>query len=642
MTSPPPARRCAAVGLGIALALCATLPLAATAQAAIMTVAPGSGMTMPAGIAVTPAGSIWVSDQVLGICRVKAGDPAQPVPSPYCRPEAATELDPPRPGPQTPTQMAFDPASSNFFVAEGDSKGSGVWRIHWDAATDLIDGAERIVFAGRNRVSALALGAHPDGTVYVDFNGRDDATIRRLENAAAAAPVAISATPVVGVATAPGVLSLANLDGELYLAETGGVTRIAAPGPGAPVAVGVPGFPAGPAALPTALAADAARGRVYAGTGNVSSADRVDVLTPADGDVSTYETGFALVGAIAVRGDGGLIVGDDPLTSAGGPESLGQSRLWDVPLHAAHLPVVRITAGPAVYSSATSASFQFASSREATFDCRLDGADWAPCASGQTYTNLGDGTHLFAVRGAAEANAARYTFTVDTVAPVASVDMGAADAVTESDALRVRFSADELGVTYACELDGGSPAACDPPLWLRGLALGAHTFAVTPTDLAGNVGATRAWAFERVAPPPAPPAPQPDASSARGSAPSAPAAVGASSVGPPPPSCRRLAATGPAGRYRLRGRVLAARIAPPAGARAAKVTLRPRAASRPHPQKLAVLSVAGPGAQELRVTLTRVQARRLRSRRSIVAAAFGTCASTLGAPAALTTTGRAR
>jgi hypothetical protein len=660
MPSTPHARRRASSGprlrLRTALTLCATLPLAASAQAASMTVTPGSGMTLPAGVAVTPAGSTWVSDQLLGICRVEVGDPGRLVPSPYCRPEAVTEFDPVRPGPATPAQMAFDPGSSNFFVAEGNSKGSGVWRIHWDAATDAIDGAQRIVSAGRNRVFALALGTNPDGTVYVDFNGRDDATIRRLQNAAAAAPVTISALPVVGVATAPGVLSMTNLDGALYLAETtGGVSRIAEPGPSAPLAQSVPGFPIGADALPNALAADGAHGRVYVGTGNVSSVDRVDVLTPADGDVSTYDTGFALVTAIGVRGDGGLLVADDPLTSAGAPESLGQSRLWDVPLHAAHLPIVKITAGPEVYSSATSASFAFTSSRNATFECRLDGAGWAPCGSGasagQTYTGLGDGTHLFEVRGAAGANAARFTFTVDTVAPVASIDMVAADAVTAADALRVRFSADEFGVAYACELDGRPLQACEPPLWLRGLGAGGHTFTVRPTDLAGNVGTTRGWTFERVAPP-APPAPAASASSGPGSDSSgpgpAPLPAAASSIAPSAPSCRPLDAAGRTARYRLsggRGRVLTVGISPPAGARIAKLTLRPRANGRWHAQKIALLPLAGTNARTLRVTLTRAHAARLRSRRATVAVAYGTCASTIGAPTELTATttrGRAR
>jgi hypothetical protein len=650
------ARRAASglrLGLRTALAVCATLPLAAFAQAASMTVAPGSGMTMPAAVAVTPSGSAWVSDQLLGICRVGAGDPSRLVPSPYCRPEAATELDVPRPGPGTPNQMAFDPASSNFFVAEGNSKSSGVWRIHWNASTDAIDGAQHIVSAGRNRVFALALGTNPDGTVYVDFNGRDDATIHRLNNAAAAAPVTISATPVVGIATAPGVLSMTNLDGALYLAETGAVTRITVPGPAAPLAQGVPGFPAGADALPKALAVDAARGRVYVGTGSVRSVDRVDVLTPADGDVSTYDTGFALVTAIAVRGDGGLLVADDPLTSAGAPESLGQSRLWDVPLHAAHLPTVRITAGPEVYSSATTARFAFASSARATFDCRLDGADWGPCGSGpsagQTYSNLADGIHVFEVRGAAGANAARSTFSVDTVAPVASIDMADADAdaVTEADALRVRFSADEFGVAYACQLDGRALQGCEPPLWLRGLGLGRHTFTVTPTDLAANVGQTRTWTFERVAPPapPAPPAPAANNSSGPGSDPSAPGpaplpAAAASSVAGPAPSCRPLAAAARPGSYRLgggRGRVLTVRISPPAGARVAKLTLRPRATGRWHAQKIALLPVSGTNAQDLRVTLTRAHAARLRSRRTAVAVAYGTCASPIGAPAELPT-----
>jgi streptogramin lyase len=171
-------------GLGAALTLCATLPLAASAQAApIQVVTAGSGMTLPAGVAETTDGSLWVADQALGVCRVRTGAAAELVPSPYCGPEPATDFDPPRLGPETANQLAFDPASSNFFVAEGDSHGAGVWRMHWNAETNAIDAAQRIVSMGENRVFALALGTNPDGTVYVDFNGRDDATIRRLQDA---------------------------------------------------------------------------------------------------------------------------------------------------------------------------------------------------------------------------------------------------------------------------------------------------------------------------------------------------------------------------------------------------------------------------------------------------------------------------
>jgi hypothetical protein len=637
------------LGLGTALTVCAALPFAAPAHAAELLVAPGSGMTLPKGIAETTNGSLWVADQALGVCRVQTAVPAL-VASPYCQPEAA-ELAAPRPGPSTPHQMAFDPVSSNFFVAEGDSKGSGVWRLHWNADTDSIDSAEKVVNAGGNRVFALAMGRNADGSVYVDFNGRDDATIRRLDDAAAAPPVGIAATPVVGIANARAVPSMANLNGALYLAEAGGVTRIATPGAGVPVAEPVPGFPAAAGSVPNALVADRVNARVYVGTANVDGLDRVDVLTPGDA-VTTYETGFALVSGMAVRTGGALLVADDPPASAGAPESLGQSRLWELPLRAADLPTVAITGGPEPYSSATSVTFNFSSSSGAPFRCRLDGAAWAPCDSADGTTGshslsgLRDAVHVFEVR-AGDGQPARQTFVVDTIAPVAQVDNPASDKVFVGDALRMRFSANEFGVTYRCELDGRALYACEPPKWLRGFDVGEHLFAVTPTDLAGNIGATVRWSFERLAPPPPPPPaeqhgdPVPAAPAASVAGPAVVAASGSSVAA----SCRALAPKW-RGRFALngkgRGRLLTARIAPPGGARYVKLTLRSR---RGFAQSIAARRVAGVRFRDVRVVLTPAQAARLRMRGSTVTAAFGTCSSTLGRPGALapaTTRTRAR
>ncbi len=633
-------------GLGTALALLATLPFAASAPAAVTEVVPaGAGLTLPAGIAVTTTGSVWVTDQVLGVCRVDttAAPPAL-VASQYCKPEPA-DTDPlatPRLGPGTAHQMAFDPVSQNFFVAEGDSHGTGVWRMHWDEGSDIIDSAFKIASAP-DRVFALALGTGPDG-VYVDFSSRDSAAIYRIEHADTAA-LGGPAT-VVGSSINPGVPSMTNLDGELYIAEGGGVTHIASPGPGAPTAVQVPGFPRVAGSIPNALAADPVNGRVYAGTTNVNDIDTVDVLTPDNGDVSAYESGFAFVTGLAVASNGNLLIADDPPTAAEAPESIGQSRLFESALHSAHLPTVTITSGPAVYSSATAASFSYSSLVSATFSCRLDGAAWEACGSGpassRPYSDIVDGTHLFEVRGSDDGPATAYHFTVDTVAPVASVDSTDAEKVGARDALRVRFSADEFGVTFACALDGQPIAVCEPPVWLRGFAVGDHTFTVTPTDLAGNVGATAAWTFTRTPPPPQPDNTDPgNASSGSGSDGAAPAASSgpgsaseqASGSSVATASCKPIAAPARKASYKLRGRVLTARIAPPAGARYAKLTFRQ---SNRHAIKVALRTLKTTRPQGVRIVLTATQAARLRSHRASMAIAYGTCATTLGSARNLT------
>lgn len=648
---------CVRFGVGTTLAVLVALPFVPAAHAATTELVPaGTGLTMPSGIAVTTEGSVWVADRALGVCRVDPAATPRLVESNYCKPEPAeTEEGPaptPRLGPSTAHQMAFDPVSRNFFVTEGSSRGGGIWRMHWNESGNSIDSAQKLVSTGEDRVFALSIGTNANG-VYVDFAGRDDQIIRRIENAAMA-PVGAPTSPV-GAATSSGVTSMANLDGTLYLAEGNGVTRIATPGSGA-VAELIPGFPVAAGSVPNALAADPARGRVYAGTANVNNLDTVDVLTPGDGQISTYESGFALVTGLGVRPDGALLIADDAPAAAGAPESLGQSRLVEASLRGAHVPTVTITGGAEVYSNTTSVTFRYSASTSATFSCRFDGGEWMPCGTGATgsrlYTEIADGTHVFEVRGSEEGQPAKQVFTVDTLAPTASVDNPQSDQVIASDALRVRFSADEFGVTFACELDGQPLAACEPPLWLRDLSVGEHTFTVTPTDLAANAGATVAWTFTRTPPPPPPAPPAGDdnsgsgsSSSGPGSAPEtptpapAPVTEQASGASVAAPGCRAIAAPGRGASYRLnsaRGRILTARITPPAGARYAKLTLRPSGTAKGLAQKLALKSVSGTKARDLRVVLTSRQAARLRSRRAVLAIAYGTCPSRLGGAGRLT------
>jgi arylsulfatase A-like enzyme len=62
-------------------------------------------------------------------------------------------------------------------------------------------------------------------------------------------------------------------------------------------------------------------------------------------------------------------------------------------------PETTIDSGPSDPTVATSATFAFSASEPgATFDCRLDNAPLAPCASSQSYSNLATGTHTFQVR----------------------------------------------------------------------------------------------------------------------------------------------------------------------------------------------------------------------------------------------------
>ncbi|CAN5174309.1 hypothetical protein BH20ACT16_BH20ACT16_02570 [soil metagenome] len=636
-----PARRLA-LRLTTAL-VCVVAPASATA--ATVAVPAGTGVTLPTGIAQSAdTSSVWVSDELLGVCRVKlatAGAPAAVVPSPYCMSEPTAENEeapaPPRSGPSGAGPMAYDPTSSNLFVTEGTSKGAGVWRMQLDPTGTAIQSAEKIVNLGGNRVTALALS--PAGNL--DFTAKDDAIVRRLAGAAAA----LQGTPwtVVGATASRAVPSLAHLGEALYLAEGANVTRIATPGTGDTNAVAVAGLGAG---APSALSADESRGLVFAGTALPSTADRVEVLTPG-GDVETYAVGFAGVTALTVSADGTMLIGDDPPAAAGHPESAQQGRVHVEARHATGLVQVTFTAQPDSYSAKTTATFEYTAKAGAEFYCRFDGGDWIGCESSSTFTGLSDGAHTFEVRAASAPGGepgpvARGSFVVDTRAPeTVQVDNAPSDRWITTNSLRLRFSTDEQFVRYTCTLDGDPIFGCDSPADLRDLSLGEHEVVLTATDLAGNTSLPRTWRFTRSLPPAPPAAERPaDAAPVAAPAPAAPAApaepaadakVIASATPAVAQDCKSVRALTSKGRYAITkdGRALIATLPAPRFARFAKITLRKRIATR-RVQTIATRRVTAGRIHTLRVKLTSSQALRLRSGRYRLDAAFGTCATTVG------------
>jgi CSLREA domain-containing protein len=168
-------------------------------------------------------------------------------------------------------------------------------------------------------------------------------------------------------------------------------------------------------------------------------------------------------------------------------------------------PETTIVTGPAELTNSTSAGFAFSASEAGGFECRLDAGDWTGCTSPQDYTTLADGEHTFAVRavdlaGNVDPTPATYSWTVDTVAPTATVDRGPADP-TNSTAASFEFSSNEAA-TFECRLDAGEWAPCSGAQAYADLGNGIHTFAVRPTDQAGNLGraALNAWTVDTVAP----------------------------------------------------------------------------------------------------------------------------------------------
>jgi hypothetical protein len=80
-------------------------------------------------------------------------------------------------------------------------------------------------------------------------------------------------------------------------------------------------------------------------------------------------------------------------------------------------PETTITSGPSGTTNSTSATFEFSANEPSTFECSFDGGAFATCASPQSYTGLGDGSHTFRVRatdaaGNTDPTAAERTWTV--------------------------------------------------------------------------------------------------------------------------------------------------------------------------------------------------------------------------------------
>jgi glycosidase len=169
-------------------------------------------------------------------------------------------------------------------------------------------------------------------------------------------------------------------------------------------------------------------------------------------------------------------------------------------------PVTTITAKPNSVTNSASASFSFSASETSTFVCSLDSASFATCASGISYTNLADGAHSFTVRatdaaGNTETAPQIYQWTVDTVAPVVTIDSNPAT-LSNSKSASFTFHASEPVSGFQCKLDSGNFAACASGVTYTNLADGSHSFTVKTGDAAGNSSAevSYSWTIDTVSP----------------------------------------------------------------------------------------------------------------------------------------------
>jgi subtilisin-like proprotein convertase family protein/subtilisin family serine protease len=182
--------------------------------------------------------------------------------------------------------------------------------------------------------------------------------------------------------------------------------------------------------------------------------------------------------------------------------------------------ITTVASGPAAGSTVSDRDTEFAFGADtggASFECRLDGAAFAPCTSPKAYAGLADGSHTFDVRAivgpTTDPTPASRTWTIDATAPAPAVTApvdgvtirgtagtaaGDADAVT----VTVYEGATAVRTMQATRDAAGAWSAAVSPA----LPPGDYTVRAEQADAStpANVGLSAAVAF-RIAPPPEPP-----------------------------------------------------------------------------------------------------------------------------------------
>ena len=181
-----------------------------------------------------------------------------------------------------------------------------------------------------------------------------------------------------------------------------------------------------------------------------------------------------------------------------------------------------ITSGPSGPTGETDAVFTFsvAETTSYSFRCRLTGeSDFTNCTSPKSYPGLADGAYVFEVKArddaGTEAPAVSRSFTVDTAPPTAPLLTAPADGASvplTRPTLEWSAATDALTPVsgYELHVDGAKAADVAAGACTSGtcsaqvpseLANGPHTWFVRARDAAGNAGDSAARSFTVVAPP---------------------------------------------------------------------------------------------------------------------------------------------
>jgi hypothetical protein len=172
-----------------------------------------------------------------------------------------------------------------------------------------------------------------------------------------------------------------------------------------------------------------------------------------------------------------------------GPNVLVQGKLWqDGTIEPADWPYSYLDTSAPLTGTGRPALRAQSWSTEVPFVMSFDDLS---ATAGLTYSGLLDRSHtetITATDAMGNTGTATWTWTVDTVAPTASITSSPAS-LTNATSATFKFSSSESGSTFTCKLDAGNSNVCTSPKTYSGLSSGSHTFTLTTTDKAGNVSA---------------------------------------------------------------------------------------------------------------------------------------------------------
>ncbi|WP_127493637.1 immunoglobulin-like domain-containing protein [Paenibacillus glycanilyticus] len=163
-------------------------------------------------------------------------------------------------------------------------------------------------------------------------------------------------------------------------------------------------------------------------------------------------------------------------------------------------PSATITGAPNALSNSSSASFSFISNEEnATFEYSLDDSDWTASASPLVLSELADGPHTLQVHagnGQVTGEAASYTWTIDTVKPVITINGDAEIQITRGTAYQ------DQGATATDSRQGNLNNVVTTGDVVDVNTVGVYTIHYNATDDAGNAADEVSRTVRVVAPPP--------------------------------------------------------------------------------------------------------------------------------------------